>query len=161
MLQTFTCQPGFNCTIQNTTLLTRCMRKLLDVNSHSSFPAKVYFLIKWTDKSIGYKQTAILKLLRALENAAMLTTAHQSSRIITWLLSRMVTSRCKRCSWVRGRCRGLCAVGRLGRKKKKARAIARYIARSLRTAAISRALSIFSIIITIKKLSNLIGYQLP
>ena len=28
MLQTFTCQPGFNCTIQNTTLLTRCMRKL-------------------------------------------------------------------------------------------------------------------------------------
>ena len=148
-LQTFTCQPGFNYTIQNTTLLTRCMRKLLDVNSHSSFPAKVYFLIKWTDKSIGYKQTAILKLLRALENAAMLTTAHQSSRIITWLLSRMVTSRCKRC-------RGLCAVGRLGRKKKKARAIAR----SLRTAAISRALSIFSIIITIKKLSNLIGYQL-
>ena len=51
----------------------------------------------------------------------------------------------------------LFAVGRLGRKKKKARAIAR----SLRTAAISRALSIFSIIITIKKLSNLIGYQLP
>ena len=48
---------------QNTTLLTRCMRKLLDVNSHSLFPAKVYFLIKWTDKSIGYKQTAILKLL--------------------------------------------------------------------------------------------------
>ena len=35
-------------TIQNTTLLTRCMRKLLDVNSHSLFPAKVYFLIKWT-----------------------------------------------------------------------------------------------------------------
>ena len=50
-------------TIQNTTLLTRCMRKLLDVNSHSLFPAKVYFLIKWTDKSIGYKQTAILKFL--------------------------------------------------------------------------------------------------
>ena len=42
MLQTFTCQPGFNCTIQNTTLLTRCMRKLLDVNSHRLFPAKVY-----------------------------------------------------------------------------------------------------------------------
>ena len=39
------------------------MRKLLDVNSHGLFPAKVYFLIKWTDKSIGYKQTAILKLL--------------------------------------------------------------------------------------------------
>ena len=62
-LQTFTCQPGFNYTIQNTTLLTRCMRKLLDVNSHSLFPAKVYFLIKWIDKSIGYKHTAILKLL--------------------------------------------------------------------------------------------------
>ena len=29
-------------TIQNTTLLTRCMRKLLDVNSHRLFPAKVY-----------------------------------------------------------------------------------------------------------------------
>ena len=57
-LQTFTCQPGFNYTIQNTTLFTRCMRKLLDVNSHSLFPAKVYFLIKWTDKWIGYKQTA-------------------------------------------------------------------------------------------------------
>ena len=39
-------------TIQNTTLLTRCMRKLLDVNSHSLLTAKVYFLIKWTDKSI-------------------------------------------------------------------------------------------------------------
>ena len=51
MLQTFTCQPGFNCTIQNTTLLTRCMRKLLDVNSHRLFPAKVYFLMKWTDKT--------------------------------------------------------------------------------------------------------------
>ena len=50
-------------TIQNTTLLTRCMRKLLDVNSHSLLTAKVYFLIKWTDMSIGYKQTAILKFL--------------------------------------------------------------------------------------------------
>ena len=115
MLQTFTCQPGFNCTIQNTTLLTRCMRKLLDVNSHSLFPAKVYFLIKWTDKSIGYKQTAILKLLRALENAAMLTTAHQSSRIITWLLSRMVTSRCKRCRGIVQR--SLCC-GEAGEKEK-------------------------------------------
>ena len=28
-------------TIQNTTLLTRCKRKLLDVNSHNLFPAKV------------------------------------------------------------------------------------------------------------------------
>ena len=50
-------------TIQNTTLLTRCMRKLLDVNSHSVLTARVYFLIKWTDKSIGYKQTAIFKFL--------------------------------------------------------------------------------------------------
>ena len=35
MLQTFTCQPGFNYTIHNTTILTRCMRKLLNAKSHS------------------------------------------------------------------------------------------------------------------------------
>ena len=46
--QRFTFQPGFNYTIQNTTLLPRCKCKLLDVKSYSLFPAKVYFLIKWT-----------------------------------------------------------------------------------------------------------------
>ena len=61
MLQTFTCQPGFNCTIQNTTLLTRCMRKLLDVNSHRLFPAKVYSSIKWTDKTDRHFEVALFK----------------------------------------------------------------------------------------------------
>ena len=105
------------------------MRKLLDVNSHSLFPAKVYFLIKWTDKSIGYKQTAILKLLRALENAAMLTTAPQSSRIITWLLSRMVTSRC----------RPLCC-GEAGEKEKES---ARYRAYPANSGYIARVFYFF------------------
>ena len=34
--------------IQNTTLLTHCMHKLLEVKYHSLFLAKVYFIIKWT-----------------------------------------------------------------------------------------------------------------
>ena len=59
MLQTFTCQPGFNCTIQNTTLLTRCMRKLLDVNSHRLFPANSS--IKWTDKTDRHFEVALFK----------------------------------------------------------------------------------------------------
>ena len=63
MLQTFTCQPGFNYTIQNTTLLTRCMRKLLDVKSHSLFPAKVCFLIKWTEDDSPHRQTQAQPLL--------------------------------------------------------------------------------------------------
>ena len=39
----------------------RSVRKLLDVNSHRLFPAKVYSSIKWTDKTDRHFEVALFK----------------------------------------------------------------------------------------------------